>query len=361
MGKKESKIDKAIREAFGWQITHDQFKENLQLVGLASGAASFFAANATGCPDRVFQKNRKHAEEQIKLLKEQSISPFPLPFRGYELSHVRQIVQTEFMRRQAEASFKDTLGPQYPWSNDDSYRRPIVAEAYEIFRNVTKIFFGQEGGFSYPDEAKDADSKKEETAHILSKTFGWPVSEEDLVKNLRLSFDVNDWAGKLAQSARNDDSESYKECLDNANKSLNSLLERGNPLPPLPKRGFTIEQAILVFTASDSFKIAHREIDSFLDGAPAADKDKGRKRDLQIFDKKFKKAQRKLLSQDDGGFHKKNPLEPLVDRQDFWDYPGLSEEGKKIAKLWARLIRHRQKTGQDIVKICSCQDKNDDS
>lgn len=358
MEKEESQIDRAVREAFGWQITHKQFEENLRLAWKASSAAGFFAEKANCYPDWIFQKSVKRAEEQIKLLEEQSISPFPLPFRGYELYHVRHIIQTECMRRQAEALFKEKLGPQYHWDNKNGYRKPIVAEVHKRFINVTKKFFGQEDGFSYPNEAKGAGSKKEEIADILRKTCGWSVSEEDFDKNVRLSCDVNDWASKLAQSTCNDDSKSYRQCLDNANKHLNSLLERGDPLPPLPKRGFTIEQAKRVLAASAAFKRAHRKIDNCLK-KPLLDK--GRKRALQVFDEKFKVAIRKILSQDDGGFHKKNPFEPLVDRQDSWDYPGLSKEGRKRAKEWARLIRRRQKTSQENNKCCFCQDKTDAS
>lgn len=73
MGEKENQIDSAIREAFGWQITNDQFRDNLKLARKACDIAADFARIANIYQDRIFKDKLKNAEKEIKLLEEQGL------------------------------------------------------------------------------------------------------------------------------------------------------------------------------------------------------------------------------------------------------------------------------------------------
>lgn len=350
MGEKENQIDEDIRKAFGWQITHEKFEQDLRLSWEASYMAAVFAATATCCPDDSFQKKWQDAEEKLQLLKDQSLSPFPLPFRVFELNHVYPIINAECRLWEAEDSFRYTLGPQHFWSNEEEYRKPIVAEFYERFRKATQKFFGQEGAFLEQDTSQKIRSlKKKEIERILSETFDWRVTEEELERNLELSFPAICWAGSLGLAARIQGREDYQHCLDNANKYLSLLRKRANPFPPLPEGGFTIRQArmtqFIICLASEA-----REdiLCSLAQKSLPEDKDENRKRTLQPFYEGFKTIMRELLNHKQDVphkhdiFHGKSPFEVLMDRHDKWIYPTENKEIEKLLQIRTKQVRDQQ-------------------
>lgn len=257
-------------------------------------------------------------------------------------------MQTEIIRQKAEESFVCTLGPGYLWSNDNIHRKPIVAEFYERFRNTTKEFFGQEGGFLYWGTSQKINSPgKKEIERILSENFGWKVTEEGLERNLQLGCHVSYWASKLAQSAIKEDSKDYQHCLNNANKQLRLLRERGNPLASLPEGGLAIAQAIRALCVMSSAKIAYGEIHFALDQKHLLEGNgENRQSTLGPFYGEFKVVMRELFDLKKDVFHCKTLFEIPSENKDSWDFSEMSEEEKEILEEYMREIKRMHQSAR---------------
>ena len=323
------------RKDYGWKVTDKELEDNFLLVCNASYMAYEFALASA------HQNLFNLADEQLQRLQQQSISPFPLPEKGFTIAQAELILAAESWveRASKQLSFVEKL---------DAYREEAVSKAdlegfHERFAQTIAAFRGGEKSFltyNYERKGADADGKSEKPADSTSKNSGEALSQE-LEHNLRLAYEAIFWTNIAAANADVYLETIYENNLNEATERLKRLKNDSKNPSEFPSRGYTLAQAKMWLDLERFAKAAydnfHRAFDKdLLKGAGGINRKESLNKLYREFNPQDGDEPQTNIKLFLGSelFHKKNPMEIPKEGNDFWVTP----EGKKFRKQawWLR-------------------------